>query len=76
MSATTSVVARCLLRDLRESRGLTQQQLADRVGMSKSTISGYENLRNIMLVTTAKVIADELRCRIDDLYEWLEVDHR
>ncbi|AXN39813.1 helix-turn-helix transcriptional regulator [Peribacillus butanolivorans] len=74
MSATASVVKRCLLRELRESRGLTQQQLADRVGMSKSTISDYENLRNIMLVSTAKVIADELNCRIDDLYEWLEVD--
>jgi putative transcriptional regulator len=63
-----------LLRELRESRGLTQQQLADRVGMSKSTISDYENLRNIMLVSTAKVIADEFNCRIDDLYEWLEAD--
>ncbi|MCO0597428.1 helix-turn-helix transcriptional regulator [Peribacillus butanolivorans] len=63
-----------MLRELRESRGLTQQQLADRIGCSKSTISDYENLRNIMLVSTAKVIADELNCRIDDLYAWLEVD--
>ncbi|MEY8188609.1 helix-turn-helix transcriptional regulator [Peribacillus simplex] len=70
MSATAAIVCRCLLQDIRKSRGLTQQQLADRVGMTKSTISDYENLRYIMLVSTAKVIADELNCRIDDLYAW------
>lgn len=30
------------LRQLRKEQGLTQQELADRLGMSRSTIGGYE----------------------------------
>jgi DNA-binding XRE family transcriptional regulator len=49
---------------------LTQQQLADRVMLTKSQVSDYENKRYIMKVTVAKVFADTLGCRIEDLYEW------
>jgi transcriptional regulator with XRE-family HTH domain len=61
-----------LLRERRLERGLTQQQLADRVLMTKSQISDYENKRYILKVPAAKVIADTLGCLIEDLYEWPE----
>ena len=31
------------LKQIRTSRGLTQQRLADKLGITKSTISAYEN---------------------------------
>lgn len=31
------------IKQLREERGMTQQMLADKIGMSKSTIAKYEN---------------------------------
>ncbi|WP_181444481.1 helix-turn-helix transcriptional regulator [Bacillus sp. 03113] len=59
-----------MLRKHRKARGLTQAQLGDRIGKSKSQISDLERGRNIMRVDTAKVISIELGCDIDDLYEW------
>ncbi len=56
------------LMRLRESKGLTQEQLADMVGVKKSTISGYERdanfpslevlvkLSNIFNVTTDELL--------------------
>ena len=55
------------LKEHRLKRNLTQQQLADRVGLTHQAISNYENdIRNInldILVALAKI----LDVRIDDL---------
>ena len=55
------------LKEHRIRRNLTQQQLADKVGVTRQAISHYENdIRNInldILVALAKI----LDVRIDDL---------
>ncbi|OZG68264.1 helix-turn-helix transcriptional regulator [Bifidobacterium eulemuris] len=52
------------LRELREKRGLTQQQLAERVGTTRGRISAYEigaiPAENMTLGTSLK-ICDALR---------------
>jgi transcriptional regulator with XRE-family HTH domain len=69
-----NVISASLIAERRLTRGLTQQQLADRVRMTKTQISDYENLRNIMSVAHAKRIADVLGCSIEELFAWEEAD--
>jgi len=69
-----NVISASLIAERRLARGLTQEQLASRVLMTKTQISDYENLRNIMSVAHAKRIADVLGCSIEDLYAWKESD--
>lgn len=71
---TTIEVGKCLLGDIRKSKGLTQAQLARRVDKSKSTISGWETNRNVMELENAANICEILGCEIKDLYEWIHVD--
>lgn len=61
-------VIKCLLRDRRLSAGLTQEQLAEIIGVQKSRISEYENGKRNMSVITAKKIAVACGCGIEDLY--------
>ncbi|MGM0835999.1 MAG: helix-turn-helix transcriptional regulator [Bacillota bacterium] len=74
MVCATNVISASLIAERRLARGLTQEQLASRVLMTKTQISDYENLRNIMSVAHAKRIADVLGCSIEDLYAWKESD--
>lgn len=48
------------LRELREAAGLTQQQLADRVGCSWEALSTWEGARRVPLWTAAVALADAL----------------
>lgn len=63
-------VGRCLISDRLRERHMTQQELADLSGISKSQISDYISKRVIMSLKNAKRIAIVLKCHIDDLYEW------
>ncbi|MDQ0412676.1 helix-turn-helix transcriptional regulator [Mesobacillus stamsii] len=47
----------------------TQQELADRVGLTKQAMSKIVNNANIMSYETAYSVAKELGCRMEDLYE-------
>ena len=40
------------LRDLREAAGLTQKQLADELGVSRGSISYYENCERVPDIRT------------------------
>ncbi|MDR2648858.1 MAG: helix-turn-helix transcriptional regulator [Clostridiales bacterium] len=55
------------LKPIRELKNLTQQELAERVGISNSTISsietGYRKPSYDLLVALAR----ELNCTVDDL---------
>lgn len=55
------------LRVYREYRGLTQQQLANTIGKSKTTISEIESGRKEGSVATLKAIARALDVDLDDL---------
>ena len=57
-----------LQKRLKESK-LNQVELSILTGMSESLISQYVNGRRMSL-NNAKTIADVLKCKIDDLYEW------
>jgi transcriptional regulator with XRE-family HTH domain len=63
-------VGRCLLQKLLRERGLTQQDIANRLQMPRQQVSDYANNRIVMSLRTAKAIAYVLGCHIDDLYEW------
>jgi transcriptional regulator with XRE-family HTH domain len=65
---------RCLLRQLRTKKAMTQQELADLTIISRSQLSAYENNRYVMNISDAKSISDIIGCEIDDLYEWKWVD--
>lgn len=55
---------------------MTQQELADRLGVTRQQINSYTNDRRVMTLAIAKNIAAILRCEIDDLYDWIPVGVR
>lgn len=55
------------LRDLRKARGLTQQQLADMVGVLNVSISNYERGTQMPDILTLKKIANVLGVSTDTL---------
>ncbi|MRX54650.1 helix-turn-helix domain-containing protein [Bacillus idriensis] len=66
----TLQVGRCRIPDLCKRNGITQAQLALRVGLPPQQITDYVSLRHLPNVQCAKRIANALHCCIDDLYEW------
>ncbi|WP_200411401.1 helix-turn-helix transcriptional regulator [Virgibacillus salexigens] len=66
-------VGRCLLQFRLDQSFMTQQELADKLGVTKQQISKYVLDRQKMSLQVAKNIASILNCRIEDLYEWIEV---
>lgn len=64
------IITRCLLQDILDKKGVTQQQLADITGIPASNISDYVHRRRFMSLTTAIKITHRLNVRLDDLYEY------
>lgn len=56
------------LRDRRAERGWTQQDLADRLGVSRQTVVAVENGRYDPSLPLAFKIAREFRARIEDIF--------
>lgn len=61
------------LKQTRLRLGLSQQDLAKRVGVSRQTISGVESGQTALSITVALKLAKGLGCRVEDLF-WLEQD--
>ena len=59
------------IAELRAKRGLTQQQLADKIGISKSYLSKIESPNTIKSFSLDVLfsISDELDINITDLFE-------
>lgn len=55
------------LKTLRKEHGLTQQELADKLNLSRDTISSYENNRTLP-IENATLIADLYNVSLDYLY--------
>lgn len=66
-----NVCVRCNLRRLRKSKGYSQKQLADLVGINRGNISKYENNEAYMNVLTAARFAVVLGCTFNDLYDYV-----
>lgn len=66
-------VGRCLLRYRLQKAGMTQRELAYRIGVTEQQVNKYVNNRQGMSYEVAYNIAHVLRCRMEDLYEWVEV---
>ncbi len=56
------------LRDRILAAGLTQKELADRVGVAEKYISYYVNCVKQPSAATLKRMADVLHCTMDDIY--------
>lgn len=55
------------IKELRLSKGWTQAQLGKRIGMVKSTVSGYETETHYLDVPTIHIICDLFGCTADYL---------
>lgn len=62
------------IKALREARGLSQQELADAIGVSRATFSDMERANRDVTATELKALADFFVLSVDDLLErpWIE----
>ncbi len=61
------------LKDHRQAKGLTQSQLAERVGSSKNTISSIETRQFCPTAYLAALLCAALDCKFEDLF-YLDLD--
>jgi transcriptional regulator with XRE-family HTH domain len=64
------------LRELRTERGLTQPDIAARVGTSASNISDLERGIKVPTLTTVARLADALECNVSELVKVLDRQRR
>lgn len=57
------------LKSVRESRGMTQQELADRIGMRRETILHLENNRYNPSLEMALKIAQVFDLQVEELFQ-------
>ena len=57
------------LKRIREERGFTQTELAERVQVTQGMINHIERGRKLLPLLLAKDLADALQCKVDDLLE-------
>ena len=69
-------VGKCLLSDKLLEIRMTQQELAEKLGVSRQQVHYYTSDSRLMTLPIAKNIAAILRCEIGDLYEWIPVENR
>lgn len=69
-------IGRCLLADRLRRVDMTQQELSELSGISKTAINDYIHNRKTMTLKTAKNIALALNCNMDDLYEFKRIGRR
>lgn len=64
------------LAELRKSKGLSQTDLASKVGLKQVTISQYESGTRTPDLDTSKKIADVLDTTLDDFFLLLNISKR
>ena len=57
------------IKDLREARGLSPEELADRLGFAKSTVWAYESGKKQVSVVHLERLADFFEISVDSLLE-------
>lgn len=66
-------VGKCLLSDLLKQAHMSQQDLADKLCVTKQQINSYVTNKRIMSLQTAINIAAILNCNVNQLYELVYV---
>lgn len=56
------------VREMRLARELTQEQLADAVGVSRQSINSIERGRYVPSLSLALQLARAFRCPVDDIF--------
>ena len=64
------------IKKAREKAGLTQQGLADELGVSQSTVAMWETQKSLPRTDKLPALAKILGCTIDDLLKGEESDER
>lgn len=62
------------LRELRNKFNMTQEQLADKVAVSRQTIISIENGKYNPSLILAYKIAKEFSCSIEEVFDFSEVE--
>jgi putative transcriptional regulator len=62
------------VRELREGRGMTQEQLAGRVGVSRQTIISIESGRYNPSLLLAYRLANEFGMIIEDVFDFTDLE--
>ena len=57
-----------MIRERREELGLSQMQLAEKVGVNQTAISQWERGVSMPTLPKALALASALNCKIEDLY--------
>lgn len=57
------------IKTLRQEAGLTQQALADQLGVMRKTISNWERGNNIIATSNARKLSQYFQVSIDDLLD-------
>lgn len=55
------------LKEVRKKAGLTQVELAEKVGCSQVCVARWENGTHEPTLRMAKALAEALKCKIDDI---------
>lgn len=69
-------VGKCLLSDKLQRARMSQQELAERLGVTRQQIHAYTTGKRIMALPIAMNISSILHCEIVELYEWIPVEVR
>jgi transcriptional regulator with XRE-family HTH domain len=56
------------LKEIRKQKGITQQMLAEKIGISKQRLSNYENGKRRLPADIAILISKELNIPVEELY--------
>lgn len=56
------------LREAREMRGLTQKEVADKLGITRQTYGIYEANQERMSIEQAKAVCRLLKCDLEDIF--------
>lgn len=57
------------IKEVRESKRMSQEELAKKSGISRSTISGLESGKvSVTTTNTLQQIAEALNCRVSDIF--------
>jgi DNA-binding XRE family transcriptional regulator len=63
-------IGKCLLLHILNRKHMTQADLSDSTGISKTQISEYINNSRKMSLSNAFLIACVLKCHVEDLYDY------